>query len=531
MTGDATMPLPFSFRRILPSERFTTRQGLATFAGLVLFHFLLSTAFILLAKSAWFADYHYGNGLWVFAGDSYAYHNAGMEGMRALEQGIYTDWWNPPSGFWHVKLIAVAYYLFGPDPLAYAPVNALVWAGCVTLVYRSSLRLFPDAYAVAVVVALLFGLWPTHLVHSMQLLRESFYLLGGLSLFYAGIGLATRTDHYSDLLALVAGVYLVFVIRPYLVTVFLALIVVAALFSLIRDRRRWVTPVLALLIVIGGQWYLSHDKAERIASIAKRNVVIDQVMRERVEGAKAAGIVSDDPREVQAFREKEHRDIVILVSRLSDEEIEAAFLENRAKYDAPTASSGVAAIPGGGTAYADSPMPLPSHAWKSALGLPAPLDSALRDVAVSRDGFFASQLDRGGGTLSDGSVRLFSDMEVIGYFPRAAVSGLFAPFPDDWFAESRTVGFVGRLVVAGEMAALYVLYFGYAFFLIRSDRGWQEKVWILLFHLSFVTLLGLVVTNAGALHRMRILYLAPVVITGVYGLSQWYRAAKRPLDR
>ena len=47
--------------------------------------------------------------------------------------------------------------------------------------------------------------------------------------------------------------------------------------------------------------------------------------------------------------------------------------------------------------------------------------------------------------------------DVLGDLPRAALIGLFAPFPNMWFAQGLLVGKTGRLLSGAEMLLTYVL--------------------------------------------------------------------------
>jgi hypothetical protein len=104
----------------------------------------------------------------------------------------------------------------------------------------------------------------------------------------------------------------------------------------------------------------------------------------------------------------------------------------------------------------------------------------------------------------DADVRLTSAGDIVRFVPRAAVIGLFAPFPRMWFQRG-TFGFAARLLSGAETLAMYFLYV-VAFVAVWRNRR-QLGLWLLFLVATIGTIaLGLVVVNAGALYRLRYVF-------------------------
>jgi hypothetical protein len=124
--------------------------------GLMVFHIGLSVLMSLVAQSSHFLHYHNGQGIWNFALDSSLYHTEALRLLDLLRQGDYSAWWGS-SFFWHVKWIALSYALLAPNPLSFAPINAIAWVMSIICVYQIASTLFPNNHKLASVSALSFG--------------------------------------------------------------------------------------------------------------------------------------------------------------------------------------------------------------------------------------------------------------------------------------------------------------------------------------------------------------------------------------
>jgi len=126
------------------------------------------------------------------------------------------------------------------------------------------------------------------------------------------------------------------------------------------------------------------------------------------------------------------------------------------------------------------------------------------------------------GTNIDTNVHFRSLADILAYIPRATLVGFLAPFPLHWFEDAKTAGRASRLVAGLEMVVWYVLLVGFLYFLVTGPVDLYIRIWMLVYTLSLVLLTALVVTNMGALYRMRFVYLLPILIGGLEGWARFY---------
>jgi hypothetical protein len=137
----------------------------------------------------------------------------------------------------------------------------------------------------------------------------------------------------------------------------------------------------------------------------------------------------------------------------------------------------------------------------------------------------------GAGSNIDTDVRFQSTADIIGYLPRAFVIGFFAPFPQMWFATGTQNGRIGRIIGGTETFCLYIIE------LMALIGLWHKRhqlaAWLLcVIPIMGMMALGLVVTNVGALYRMRFVFVMLLVILGSEGIRQTLRliSSKRSLS-
>jgi hypothetical protein len=126
------------------------------------------------------------------------------------------------------------------------------------------------------------------------------------------------------------------------------------------------------------------------------------------------------------------------------------------------------------------------------------------------------------GSNIDTDVEFKSTADIIRYLPRAALIGLFAPFPNTWFVTGLQNGRLGRLIGGSETLVLYLIEL-MALIGLWHKRREVSAWWLLLIPLIGCVSLGLVVTNVGALYRMRYVFVMLLVILGSYGFRQTLR--------
>jgi hypothetical protein len=151
-----------------------------------------------------------------------------------------------------------------------------------------------------------------------------------------------------------------------------------------------------------------------------------------------------------------------------------------------------------------------------------PLEVAPRSLLASRISTLRHRFNisyAGAGSNIDTDVEFHSTYDVIRYLPRATLIGLFGPFPNMWFETGSQNGKLGRMIGGAEMLALY---FFEAMAMIGLWHRRRELLawWLMLVAMIGCVALGLVVTNVGAIYRMRYIFVMLIVIMGIDGIRQ-----------
>lgn len=149
-------------------------------------------------------------------------------------------------------------------------------------------------------------------------------------------------------------------------------------------------------------------------------------------------------------------------------------------------------------------------------------------IGLLRHKFIVSYPEAGSNIDTD--VELNSTKNLIRYFPRAMVIGLFSPFPNMWFSRGAQVGLAGRLLAGAEMLGLYIIE-GLALACVLCQRR-RLPVWLILATvLVGVTALGYVVVNISTIYRMRYAFTMLLIVLGAKGLIeiQSRLAARKPI--
>lgn len=140
---------------------------------------------------------------------------------------------------------------------------------------------------------------------------------------------------------------------------------------------------------------------------------------------------------------------------------------------------------------------------------------AAAQVGIVRQRFVSMYPDSGSNL--DTNVTFASTGDLIRYLPRATAIGFFAPFPNMWFETGNSVGTLGRKLSGLETLFMYG---AEALAVVGLWRGRRRiSVW-LLFSIAAagVIALGLVVTNVGALYRLRYVFMMLVIVLAGGGI-------------
>jgi putative peptidoglycan lipid II flippase len=159
--------------------------------------------------------------------------------------------------------------------------------------------------------------------------------------------------------------------------------------------------------------------------------------------------------------------------------------------------------------------------WKSSEWVPVPIDKTLQRISIVRLGLVAHGELVGAGSQIDADYLPDSALSAIVYVPRAAMVGLFAPFPSTWMEKMNLIRVVGAmetmlwyLLVPGVILAL-VLRPSPAMFIGMTVCG------------IMITFYSYVQPNVGSLYRVRA---GPFFFFILCGAIGWARVALKLLS-
>lgn len=127
-----------------------------------------------------------------------------------------------------------------------------------------------------------------------------------------------------------------------------------------------------------------------------------------------------------------------------------------------------------------------------------------------------SRFRQGQGSIIDDDVFFNSTGDIVRYLPRATLIGLFAPFPQMWFASDANMGRAARLLSGAETLLFYFAALAAGICAYVERRNFSTW-FLLLVALINVMALGLVVTNIGTLFRLRYIFWMLIMIMGARG--------------
>jgi len=447
-----------------------------------------------------FPSLHYGDGLLNGALDSIGLHMAGIELAEKIRKEGWHAWEllyhnNPTSG-----IVGAVYALSFPKPWTLIPINSALHATSTLLLFLVVNNLI-DSKKKALLCVLPFLFYPTAMTWYTQILKDGFAIAGTFFLIY-GILLLTKNDFKGKIciaffIFVTLGIVVVFIMRPYLVTVtkfiYLSNAVFLVLFSLkkIQKKQAPYKQELLRLFAIGIIFFVIYP----YTTVAIKEILNDSNSR-------------------NIIREVNLGENLSLLSKNTDKPSSGTPDETLSKNtDKPSSGTPDETLskntdkPSSGTPESTDktlPMIFSTNPYKNKY-----IASLLR----SRQGFSSS----GGKTLVDKDV-IFNDIfDFIKYLPRLFEISFFSPFPSQWFGEgSFPANTLQRRIVGIEMIGVYFSYI----FLPYAFYKWRKRIefWSILSFCSSITLLmGFIVLNVGTLHRLRYGFLMPIVTLGIAG--------------
>lgn len=413
-----------------------------------------------------------------FAFDSYEYQEGAVRLAKVLRQGGVAAW-AVESAPVHVKLISIQFALLGPlfgySTLSAEPFNLFSYLAVVGLTLALGREVGGGGRA-GLLAAGIVALWPTFLLHTLQLLKDSLFIAGALALVLCVTTWLTRT--YGPRGAIVTGVLtgvaisLLLLIRVNFAIVIFTLVLFGFALLVVRqlvERRLLYWNMLSPLLILAAGVLLL------LASNTTRG------------GQKLKHYPSDgsgQPKAVASNGVQVHS-IVSYLPRVRHENAPSQTFTGRL-YEAS--------------------------------------DRAALRVGSMRYRFSAFYRESGSNIDPDARIRDMRSLFL--YLPRAFEIGWWAPFPAMWVAAGRRVGSIGKLLSGGETLIIYVFELLALVAVLQPPR--RLAAWLLLSITVFgVTTLGLVVPNIGALYRFRYTFWVLLIILGAKGLEATLTSSRR----
>jgi len=215
------------------NKSYVDEHKFRLFLLLLCFHFFVSLFMSLIANSNLMLPLHNGQGLWNFSLDSNLYNEEARHLLSFLEEGDISSWWNGNQLFYHVRWIALSYFLLGDNPFSFELFNGPAWA-LTTLSMCMLCKIIGDGLAwpkwVIYAPAVLFSFLPSFLLATTQLLKDPIYILG-LSLIFLGWGmLYCNVKKWQSIIFISIGFLLSVLMRPYIGSLFFSVLMISLIF-------------------------------------------------------------------------------------------------------------------------------------------------------------------------------------------------------------------------------------------------------------------------------------------------------------
>jgi len=457
------------------------------------------------------------------------------------------------------RLLTALYTVLGFNPSVGLLLVAAAAAACIPLAYLTAVSLGSSARS-ATLAAAVVGFWPSSLLWSGMLLKDSlqwfgvFALTAGCTWFFsrAAANVERRALVEPSILVLL-GALVMALFRDYAAAAWLlGIILAAAIFVLQRGQGarapalELTTALLSLLLVAVIPW---GDLAGTIRQLPKNAHDIPAMIRTLGERAGTAAfsdagsstdpaasdlpVASPNSESPAPTVPPEYKcDAGVLCGRYTPDEVvgaasrtvgggyERIIRAGVAKgYDpmdshvlnAETRQTIINYIDGGGDT---TPLPTPEPDTN-----PCP---PLHPLVHARYGFRTSQA----GSQTDSDVVFSNCLDVLAYVPRALELTFLAPLPNEWLHQSQGVGGL-RAFTPLDTLLLWLLMPG---LLVGFARGLRHlvpgSVLLMVYILALGLGLGFVVTIFGTLFRLRLQVVLPAVVLSVSGWS-WLLAQIR----
>lgn len=390
-----------------------------------------------------------------FAFDSYDYQHRAIETSQMLRSGHLRAWATAAQPL-HVKLMAVPFALlsplFGYSTLSVETYNVVCYLAIIGLVFALGSEV--GGRRAGVLSAVLVALWPTFLLHTLQLLKDPIFITAALAALWCAITLLVRT--YRP--AASAGVSVI--------AILLLLLIASVRFSSVLMLAAVAILILGLLIV--------------------RQAIERRLLFWNMIPALAVCVAG-----------------LLLLPFISGQNIRYT-----KKY--PSDQFG----PLKSVVDASAQVPTLVRWIDGPAGQHVAGDRLARRISSMRSRFAAAYSEAG--SVLDAQVEFRNVSDLVRYVPRALEIGMWAPFPSMWFSAGRRVGSAGKIISGFETLAIYFLQVLAVLALVRDPR--RLALWfVFAIVVCGVTAVAFVVPNAGAIYRFRYVFWILLVVAAMSG--------------
>ncbi|MDH4186707.1 MAG: polysaccharide biosynthesis C-terminal domain-containing protein [Nitrospira sp.] len=221
---------------------------------------------------------HAGYGL--LQQDALHYHHVAIQLADRIQTIGWSEWRLFPSiggGTGNVGLLSALYVWFGPNPAWFIPFAAAAHATGATVLYLLGPLIWPGRVGRVggLAAAILFVIYPSSMLMYGQNYKDPFSVAGTLLVGYGFLCAVTptyRARSYRLLATVVAGVLLIWCVRPYLLSVvagglaaaLVTVVAVAAVRHRLRhDSRMIIRGLLCLVAILVAVWALPSPKVHQ----------------------------------------------------------------------------------------------------------------------------------------------------------------------------------------------------------------------------------------------------------------------------
>lgn len=439
---------------------FLYTAGVSAFVQIVLLPYILP-------------NLHAGNGFLNSSYDSMGFHQIAIDLVNKIRVQGWSAWELRPFAQGPSGIASIFYFFIWPDPRVLIPFQAALHASAALILVKL-LNLFVKTRAKAILCALPFLVFPSNLIWTAQMHKDSYSILGFFLILYSMVSLfrlenLRGRNWYLIILRLmafyIAGVLLIWIVRPYMISLikpfaglFIFLLFLFFLIGIFKREVTWQKTLFILLCAL-----LTFFILRPIKTNINMGMVEYEIEETPIAEVKEASQEISKP--IEAKKSIKNDDI-----------------ENH---------------------------------WKRSSWIPSFIENKFYALAQIRRGYRLGYVAAKSNLDTDTAFN--SVKGIFLYLPRAAQIAFLAPFPNQWFGDASCAA--NSLMRRISILEIVIIYFT-LIFLPYAIWHWRKRIeiWIIFIFCVYMMLVyGLVICNVGTLYRMRYGYITILVALGIAG--------------